>query len=161
MAGGARGSLRAVFSDSIVKQPAFTRVIRRSHGGERRRPLRSGAGPAPSFPPPSPMRERSAGTAQVSTGHLTKAPACRVAGTRASRRSTAAIFYAVTVASFIGPETCISRYPGSIGAALHPKWSKPLKAGPSTGPDDDHAPWDGVTSPACRRRTLAPSTKRP
>jgi hypothetical protein len=57
--GCARGS-RRVFSDSIVKQPALARIVRRSHGGERRRPLRSGAGLAPSFPSPSPMRERSA-----------------------------------------------------------------------------------------------------
>jgi len=35
--------------------------------------------------------------ALVTTGHLTKAPACRVTGTRASRRSTAAIFDAATV----------------------------------------------------------------
>jgi len=32
--------------------------------------------------------------------------------------------------------------------------SKPLKAGPSSGPDGDHASWDEVTSLACRRRTL-------
>ena len=82
-------------------------------------------------------------------------------GTRASRRSTAAILGPITVSSFNGPEACTSRYPGRIGAALHPKLSKPLKAGPSSGPDDDQTSWDGVTSPACRRRTLAPSTKRP
>jgi hypothetical protein len=35
--------------------------------------------------------------ALVTTGHLTKAPACRCTGTHASRRSTAAIFYAATV----------------------------------------------------------------
>jgi hypothetical protein len=34
------------------------------------------------------------------TGHLTKAPACRVTGTRASRRSTAAIFY--TASALLG-----------------------------------------------------------
>ena len=82
-------------------------------------------------------------------------------GTRASRRSTAAILGPTTVASFNGPETCISRDPGRIDAALRPKLSKPLKAGPSSGPDDDLASWDEVTSLACRRRTLAPSTKRP
>jgi len=32
--------------------------------------------------------------------------------------------------------------------------SKPLKAGPSSGPDGDRASWDEVTSLACRRRTL-------
>ena len=46
------------------------------------------------------VRERSAGTAQITTGHLTKAPACRVTGTRASRRSTAAIFY--TASALLG-----------------------------------------------------------
>jgi hypothetical protein len=75
-------------------------------------------------------------------------------GTRASRRSTAAILGPITVASFTGPEACTSRYPGSIGAALHPMLSKPLKAGPSSGPDDDPASWDEVTSLACRRHTL-------
>jgi len=82
-------------------------------------------------------------------------------GTHASRRSTAATFGPITVSSFNGPETCISRYPGRIGAALHPKLSKPLKAGPSSEPDDDQTSWDEVTSLACRRRTLTPSTKRP
>jgi hypothetical protein len=82
-------------------------------------------------------------------------------GTHASRRSTAAILGPATVASFTGPETCISRYPDRIGAALHPMLSEPLKAGPSSGPDDDLASWDEVTSLACRRHTLAPSTKRP
>ena len=85
-------------------------------------------------------------------GHLTKAPACRVTGTRASRRSTAAIFYAVTVSSFTGPEACTSRYPGSIGAALHPMLSKPLKAAPSSGADGDRASRSVVTSHGCRRR---------
>ena len=31
---------------------------------------------------------------------------------------------------------------------------QPPKAGPSSGPDDDRASWDGGTNPACRRRTL-------
>ena len=75
-------------------------------------------------------------------------------GTRASRRSTAAILGPVTVSSFTGPETCISRDPGSIGAALHPMLSKPLKAGPSSGPDDDRTSWDELARLACRRRTL-------
>ena len=47
-----------------------------------------------------------------------------------------------------------SRYPGSIHAALHPTLSKPLKAAPSSGAASDLAPWDGITSPACRRHTL-------
>ena len=109
---------------------------------------------------PSTMRERSAGTAQITIGHLTKAPACRVTGTRASRRSTAAILGPITVSSFTGPEACTSRYPGSIGAALHPMLSKPLKAGPSSGPDGDRASWDEVANPACRRRLPAPPTER-
>ena len=75
-------------------------------------------------------------------------------GTRASRRSTAAILGPITVSSFTGPETCISRYPGRIGAALHPMLSKPLKAAPSSGADDDPASWDELTRLACRRRTL-------
>src|ERR1043166_7437451 len=75
-------------------------------------------------------------------------------GTRASRRSTAAILGPVTVSSFTGPETCISRYPGSIDAALHPMLSKPLKAAPSAGADDDRTSWDELARLACRPRTL-------
>ena len=83
-------------------------------------------------------------------------------GTHASRRSTVAIFDPATVLlRRTGGLFTTQRYPGSIGAALHPTLSKPLKAAPSSGADDDRASWDGVTSPACRRRTLAPSTKRP
>ena len=78
----------------------------------------------------------------------------------AFRRSTAAILGPITVSSFTGPETCISRDPGSIGAAFHPMLSKPLKAGPSSGPDGDPASWDEVTSLACRRRLPAPPTER-
>ena len=92
--------------------------------------------------------------ALVTTGHLTKAPACRVTGTRASRRSTAAIFHTATALLRRTEGTSHSRYPGGIGAALHPMLSKPLKAGPSSGPDGDHASWGEVTSLACRRRTL-------
>src|SRR5712671_2028415 len=84
----------------------------------------------------------------------------RLTGARASRRSTAAIFYAVTVSSFTGPEACTSRYPGSIGAALHPMLSKPLKAGPSSGPDGDPASRSVVTSHGCGRRLPAPRTER-
>jgi len=57
--------------------------------------------------------------ALVTTGHLTKAPACRCTGTRASRRSTAAIFYTVTVL-LRRTGGLHHSVPGSIGAALHP-----------------------------------------
>ena len=60
------------------------------------------------------MRERSARTALVTTGHLTKAPACRVTGTRASRRSTAAILGPITV--LLSPDR--GAYPHVIQAAL-------------------------------------------
>ena len=72
----------------------------------------------------------------------------------AFRRSTAAILGPITVSSFTGPEACTSRYPGSIGAALHPMLSKPLKAAPSSGADGDRASWAVVTSHGCRRHTL-------
>ena len=62
--------------------------------------------------------ERRNGASQ--TGHLTKAPACRLTGTRASRRSTAAILGAVTVLLRSDRRDFPSRYPGRIGAALHP-----------------------------------------
>jgi hypothetical protein len=38
--------------------------------------------------------------------------------------------------------------------------SKPLKAGPSTGPDRDHTSWDGIANPACRRRHPGSATER-
>ena len=91
--------------------------------------------------------------AQVTMGTSRRRPRAVVTGTRASRRSTAAILGPITVSSFTGPEACTSRDPGSIGAALHPMLSKPLKAGPSSGPDGDRASWDEVTSLACRRHT--------
>ena len=81
-------------------------------------------------------------------------------GTRASRRSTAATFGPITVTSFIGPEASTSRYPGCIGAAFHPTLSKPLKAGPSSGPDGDPASRSVVTSHRCGRRLPAPPTER-
>jgi hypothetical protein len=75
-------------------------------------------------------------------------------GTRASRRSAAAIFYAITV--LLSSDRRASRHsvPGSIGAALHPTLSKPLKAAPSTGADGDRASRSVVTSHGCGRRTL-------
>src|ERR1051326_2539878 len=100
------------------------------------------------------MRGRSAGTALVTTGHLVRRPrafAIRHARLPALHRGD---FLHGAVSSFTGPETCISRYPGSIGAALHPMLSKPLKAGPSSGPDDDRTSWDELARLACRRRTL-------
>ena len=87
-------------------------------------------------------------------GHLVRGAACRVTGTRASRRSTAAIFHAITVLLSSDPTPWTSRDPGSIGAALHPMLSEPLKAGPSSGPDGDRASWDELARLACRRRTL-------
>ena len=81
-------------------------------------------------------------------------------GRRAFRRSTAAILGLITVSSFNGPEALTSRYPGRIGAALHPKLSKPLKAGPSSGPDGDPASRSVVTSHRCGRRLPAPPTER-
>ena len=75
-------------------------------------------------------------------------------GTHASRRSTAAISVAITVLLHrTGGLFTTQRYPGSIGAALHPTLSKPLKAAPSSGADDDRASWDVVASHACRRHT--------
>jgi len=66
-------------SDSIVKQPALTRItnspryhatcgaaIKASAGG----PFELARGLRLHFPPPSPMRERSAGVALVSLGTL-------------------------------------------------------------------------------------------
>ena len=99
-------------------------------------------------------RERSAGTAQITSGTSTKAPACRVTGRRALRRSNAAIFVAITVLLGSDRRDFPSRYPGSNRRRPSSDPVQPLKAAPSSGADDDRASWDGVTSPACRRRTL-------
>jgi hypothetical protein len=53
-------------------------------------------------------------------GTFAKAPACRATGTRAFRRSTAAIFDAATALLGLDRRPEISRYPGGIGAAIHP-----------------------------------------
>jgi hypothetical protein len=110
---GVRGSRLRNFQIHFFKQPRSTDMIHRPC-------CLVGAGCALVFLPLTHVRERSAGTARVTTGHLTKAPACRVTGTRASRRSTAAILGAVTVLLRADRRDFPSRYPGSIGAALHP-----------------------------------------
>ena len=99
------------------------------------------------------VRERSAGTAQINWAphEGARVPCDRHARLPALHRGD---FGPGHRTSFIGPGSFPPRYPGSIGAALHPMLSKPPKAGPSSGPDDDHASWDEVTSLACRRRTL-------
>ena len=104
------------------------------------------------FPSLTGVRERSAGRRYFIVGTLRcRVPCDRHARLPALHRGD---FGPDHRSSFIGPEACPSRYPGSIGAALHPMLSKPLKAGPSSGPDGDRASWDEVTSLACRRRTL-------
>ena len=72
------------------------------------------------FPSLTGVRERSAGTARVTTGHLyegARVPCDRHARLPALHRGD---FGPDHRTSWPGPETCISRYPGSIGAALHP-----------------------------------------
>jgi hypothetical protein len=116
-------------------------------------PMLVGAGPAPSFPSPSHEgAERRNGASN--TGHL-----CEGARVPCDRHARLPALHCGDFGpdhrtSFTGPGGFPPRYPGSIGAAFHPMLSKPLKAGPSSGPDDDRTSWDGVTSPACRRRTL-------
>jgi hypothetical protein len=101
---------------------------------------------APSFPFPHPMRERSAGTARITTGHLTKAPACRCTGTRASRRSTAAIFCAITVL-LRRTGGLHHSVPGSIGAALHPIVSSHQRRPPHRGRTVTAPPGTGLRIP--------------
>jgi hypothetical protein len=87
--------------------------------------------------------------AQATTGHLLKAPACRVTGRRAFRRSTAAICYAVTVLLRRTGGIYRSRYPGSIGAALHPASRSHLRQPPHRGRTVTAPPGTRVrTSPA-------------
>ena len=83
--------------------------------------------------------------------HLVKGADCRVSGSRAFRRSTAAICYAITVllrsdrrASPLRSRQHLRR-PSSDRV-------QPPKAGPSSGPDGDRASWDEGANPACRRR---------
>ena len=101
------------------------------------------------------MRERSAGTAQTNVGHLNEG--ARLPCDRQARLPALHLrrFFTRSPCFFVRPkDSSHSRYPGSIGAAVHPKLSKPLKAGPSSGPDGDRASWDEIASLACRRRTL-------
>ena len=130
---GLRTSIIAPGLFNGARTPAFFLLPRRE-GAERRKALRSSSAPC--------------GAAR------------RVTGTRASRRSTAAILGQATVTSFNGPEASTSRDPGRIGAALHPMLSKPLKAGPSSGPDGDPASRSVVTTHGCGRRLPAPPTER-
>src|SRR5262245_172516 len=127
-------------------------TVERGHMGVTHRPLQSGRGAAPLllFAPSNEGAERRMALGNV--GHLNEGAACRVTGTRAFRRSTAAIFYAITVLLRSDRWGLPTRDPGSIGAAVRPNRVQPLKATPSSGVDGDRASRDEVTSPACRRR---------
>jgi hypothetical protein len=91
----------------------------------------SGLSPGPSCCLPegggAPERRKS------QLGTFVKAPACRLTGRRAFRRSTAAICYAVTVLLRRTGGIYRSRYPGSIGAALHPTSRSHLRQPPHRG----------------------------
>ena len=75
-------------------------------------------------------------------------------GRRAFRRSTAAILGTITVLLSSDGGIFTAHLIQAACAALHPMLSKPLKAGPSSGPDGDRASWDELARLACRRRTL-------
>jgi hypothetical protein len=76
------------------------------------------------------MRERSAGQAHRSEGHLGEVPACRVSGRRALRRSTCGVSR-LGRSSGLGPARITSPYPGGTCAALRSVHVQPLKAAPS------------------------------
>src|SRR5437762_3088920 len=73
-----------------------------------------------SFLFPHNVRERSAGTAQANIWHLWRCRVPLLPGTPASRRSTATIFYTASALLGLDRRDFPSRYPGSIGAAVHP-----------------------------------------
>jgi hypothetical protein len=111
------------------------------------RPLQSRRGAAPSlFPSPhmSEGAERRDGADRWALSEGARGPLR--SGPLASRRSTVAIFCDVTVQD------------GAVFQAVLPRpftrSHRPPKAAPSSGADDDVAPWDVVTGHACRRHTL-------
>jgi hypothetical protein len=116
------GPFRSEFSHSSAPSRWNGRALPASarHMPADRQPVLSCAGlpPGPSCSSPegggAPERRRS------QLGTFAKAPACRATGTRAFRRSTAAILGPITVLLRRTGGNYRSRYPGSIGAALHP-----------------------------------------
>src|ERR1051326_5353215 len=93
------------------------------------------------------------------SGTSSEAPRAVMTGTHASRRSTAAIFYAITVLfdRTGGLHRSVSRQHWRSPSSDH---VQPPKAGPSTGPDGDRASWDEAANPACRRRHPRSATER-
>src|SRR5207237_5863768 len=75
--------------------------------------------------------------------------ACRVTGTHASRRSTAAIFYTATALLGLDRRDFPSRYPGGICAAVHPDPSSHLRQTPRRG--------RAVTAPPGTRLRTSPA----
>ena len=90
---------------------------------------------------------------------LVKAPACRVTGRRAIRRSTAAICYAITVLLRSDRRASPLRSRQHLRCPSSDR-VQPPKAGPSSGPDGDRASWDEGANPACRRRHPRSATER-
>jgi hypothetical protein len=81
------------------------------------------------------------------TGHLMKAPACRVTGRRAFRRSTAAIFLHSHRTSWPGPEVFTFTLSGRHLRRRSSRPVQPSKADPSSGSGSDCASWDEVARP--------------
>jgi len=95
--------------------------------------------------PPLREAERRSGAKQRGT-IFRRRPACRFEAAGAPSGAPPRRFVTRSPYFFVGRgDFHHSPDPGSIGAALHPIVSKPLKAGPSSGPDGDRASWDGVT----------------
>src|ERR1041385_3987124 len=93
-----------------------------------------GAGRCLFFLPLACARERSAG--RRFGNKLTPREKRRVplrSGTRASRRSTAAIFYTATALLGLDRRELTSRYPGGICAAVHPDPCSHLRQTPHRG----------------------------
>jgi len=94
----------------------------------------------------------------VTTGTFGGA-ARRVTGARASRRSTAAIFHAITVLLRSDRRASPLRSRQHLRCPSSDR-VQPPKAGPSSGPDGDRASWDEGANLACRRRHPGSATER-
>ncbi len=147
--GGGYGP-RRWFRIHMSNSPRFLSALHRHHGCRRDSSapeiVRAGRRLHLSFP--SNMREGSAGQAQ----RLGPAPfeRCRLAVSPAGEPSGAppvAIFDGATGLLGMDPRASPSRYPGSIGAALHPDLSKPLKAAPHRVRTVTSLPGDGGNVP--------------
>ena len=111
-----------------------------------------GAGPAPSFP----FALACARGAERRKAHLLRSGTsrCRAPCDRHARLPAlhCGDFSRAHRASSSGPEGLPLTLSGQQRRCPSSDRVQPFKAAPSSGADGDRASWDGITSPACRRR---------